>query len=273
MKKERNISTQLFIEINSKNGELSIGRFKNTPFQKIYLEKGLQDYSKIKEIISSFKNPLYYVHGYFSATKNILKRTFVGFNNFLKDSSAKNDGIIHIIWDARTLNYFKTYKIIDQSKGYFSKLINAISDQDLSELHLMCHSMGNKLFLESIKMGNIKANTFTSLILSAPDISLQEFKSNKKIFESISKKTIILSHTKDKVLSVSRFLNKKKRLGHIIDLQGDNIDVLDCSNVSNEQNLLSKLNKHFYFVSSNEVRNKLHNFLSDSNLSASKKSI
>ncbi len=261
MKKESNISNQLFIEINSQNGELSIGKFKSAPFQKIYLSKGINDYSKIQETISLFNNPLFYVHGYFSATKNITKRTFIGFNNFLNDDSATIDGVIHIIWDARTLNYFKTYKIIDLSKGYFSKLINTISNLCQLKIHLMCHSMGNKLFLESIKLGDIKANTLTTLILSAPDISFQEFELNKNIFDTISQKTIILSHKNDKILAASRLLNNQKRLGQVVDKQIDQITVLDCTKVKNEQNLLSKLNKHFYFVSSNEVRNKIHKFI------------
>ena len=264
MKKE--IQHQYFIEIDSNSGRLNIGNFSisvSNKIQKKYIQKNICNYSEIKSIWNQSKTPLFYIHGYYSATKGVTKRTVIGFDNFLKDKNASSDGVIHIIWDAKTLDYYKTFKIIEKTKKGLAHLLEKLYNLEKNQIQVMCHSMGNKLFLESMKTGILKSKIISNLILSAPDISVIEFQENISKYRAIASQIIILTHQKDKILLASSMLNGKNRLGQKpkTKINAPNFTILNCTGVKNEQNLLSKINKHFYYIASQEVRNNLHKLL------------
>jgi esterase/lipase superfamily enzyme len=107
------------------------------------------------------------------------------------------------------------------------------------EVSIMAHSMGNWVTVEALRQIRISgkpvpANKIGNIILAAPDIDVDVFKSQLKRFGKPAKPFVVIVSRDDKALGISEFLaGKKQRLGEysndaeLVDLGAVVVDMTD----------------------------------------------
>lgn len=115
------------------------------------------------------------------------------------------------------LNYEHDRMMITESCVTMHNALSAIlSEYGAGQVDLVIHSMGNQLFFEMLNGcgGNqltwptSDQEPFRFLVLSAPDVLIDNFEAGLALYESHALKTFIYGTENDLVLRVSRFVNK-----------------------------------------------------------------
>lgn len=255
------------IPINHKQGKLekpTILRFEisDNP-EKHFMLRSIEEYDEntflekmnISLDKADSKEGLIFIHGFNATFADAAKRTaqivkdisFQGISGFFSWPSAGG-----------FRGYLHDEKKVDCSNKDFNKFVQLILENtNIQKLHLIAHSMGNKLMTFSLTELSKDINLSEHLekihqiILGAPDIDQTEFKRNiLPEFQNIGKRRTIYASENDKALGLSQILRMgEPRLGDGgNDMFVENgIDTIDSSYVE------SSFIDHTYIFDSKEL--------------------
>ena len=226
---------------------------------------------------------LFFIHGFNNDLKGALKSVCDLEKKYITSASPIKH-IVFFTWPAmnRLLRYRSDAKdaelsgytlarcylmLIDFFKAAFIKRSgsnNRPVEPCGHNIHLLCHSMGNRV-LENMMMelNNQKSETVTALfkevVLAASDVDWQVFESPRAFscLTNICQRVTVYYNTKDLALLLSETTkNAYNRLGkyglrspHI----PSHIYTVDCSGINDEAGLENKLVEHWYYVESDRV--------------------
>ena len=267
---------QFFIQILPENNLVKCGRFREFDTLKITKIFFIKDDSSalwtLDEALSliferQHGQPLFYIHGFYAASPKLTQRTVLAYKKFfLKDSTNQTTDIVHIVWDSNKLSYRNSRKNIKASRQTLADIINLSAKKRKEKINLMCHSMGNQFLMETIKAGILTENKINKLILAAADFDMVDFDVYQKGMAFTANQVLVLYNRKDKILAASRFKNQERRLGQRLPklIEADNFTFRDCAKMKISHSFTAKVNRHTYFLASDEVRKIIHQFLAKS---------
>ncbi len=205
---------------------------------------------------------LFFIHGFWGSFPYAIDITTKAFDNYYFQSDTSNvAAIIHIIWKSHNQTYKQTIGSIDNSSKTLATLLNSIPEAITKKHSLMCHSMGARFLFKTISTYEINAK-FQELILMAPDLDLRKFEERNSLFLKIASKIYVFINRKDKILYISKKINKTERLGRIKDLKNtDNIKYIDCTEINYPGINIDIFVRHLYFLYSKKVCEKIDDIL------------
>ena len=204
---------------------------------------------------SSTKDAFIFVHGYNVSFGDAARRTaqiafdlsFIGAPIFY--SWPSNGSIADYIRDETNVAW---------SAPHFQKFLGLIFERIGAErIHVIAHSMGNRLVCEAVKAlsydpaNRIKLN---HLVLAAPDIDADTFRELALSLENVSGRITLYESSKDKALMASKRLHGNTRAGEPF-LIVPGVDAIDASAV--DTNFLG----HSYFSDSYPLLSDIHSIL------------
>ncbi|HHB77810.1 MAG TPA: alpha/beta hydrolase [Saprospiraceae bacterium] len=267
-------SHQFFIQIIPNQSKVKCGRFRELDTLQItkifFTQKDSSVLWSMEEALSliherQHERPLYYIHGFYASTPKLTQRTVLAYKKFFfEDEENQTTDIIHIVWDSNKLSYKGSQKNIAASRENLGKILNLVAwKSPKGKIDLVCHSMGNQFLMESIKYGFLTEKIINKLVLAAPDFDIGDFAVYQHGVEFVANQVLVLYNKKDRILAASRLRNHERRLGQRLPnkIHVDNFTFLDCSKMKINHSLIAKLNKHTYFLASDEARQKMHQFL------------
>ncbi len=272
-KKDTVEAHQFFIQILPDNSLVKCGRFRELDtleITKIFFTK--EDSSALWSIDEALElifdrqhgHPLFYIHGFYAATPKLTQRTVLAYKKFfLKDSINQASDIIHIVWDSNKLSYRNSRKNIKSSRKVLADILRHSAKMLDEKINLMCHSMGNQFLMETIKSGILTESIIDKLILAAADFDMVDFDVYQYGLTAVAHQVLVLYNKRDKVLAVSRLKNQERRLGQRLPkhIESKRFIFIDCSKKKINHSLIAKMNRHTYFLASDEVRRIIHQFL------------
>ncbi|MEO9967168.1 MAG: alpha/beta hydrolase [Reichenbachiella sp.] len=205
------------------------------------------------------KSALLFIHGYKNTFSDVARRTaqiafdvpFEGLTGFFSWPSL-----------GKTSGYFKDIELADASiKPFECFLKHLVVDVGIEQLHIIAHSMGNRLLSYGLKdlsqdsSFSQYASRIKQVILAAPDIDQRVFKSNiLPYFKNMGLRRTLYASKRDKALSSSEFFRSLPRLGDAgKDLFVEpGIDTVDTSVIK------SGIMNHSYAFDTKELLTDLH---------------
>lgn len=211
----------------------------------------------------SDKSAMIFIHGYNMTFAEAARRTAqiawdIPFNGISCFFSWPSSG--------KKLSYFKDIEQADASIPYLEEFIeNIVHQTKIENLHLIAHSMGNRLLTMSINQLSNKENfaeklsIIKQIVLAAPDIDQNDFK-NRILpqFRRIGSRRTLYSSDKDKALQISEEIRGGlSRLGDA----GDSLFVDQAIDTIDASNIKSKGNNHSYIFDTKELLSDLYYLL------------
>ena len=230
--------------------------------QELDEQKFLQ---KIQEILDEpiEKTALIFIHGYNVTFAEAARRTaqiawdipFNGLSGFFSWPSSGN-----------SFNYLKDIEHADASVSDFESFIEKIVlNTNIEKLHLIAHSMGNRLL--SFSLTNLsdkpsflsKLSIINQIVLGAPDIDQNVFMNTfLPKFKNIGNRRTLYSSDKDKALDISEELRGGlARLGDA----GQSLFVCDGLDTIDASNVKSRILGHSYIFDTKELLSDLYYLL------------
>ncbi len=267
-------SHQFFIQIEPENQLVKCGRYlelDTMQITKIFFTKTdsslfwTMDEALDLLFARQHGKPLYFIHGFYGASPPLTQRTVLAFKKlYLKDSTNETTDIIHLVWDSNKLNYKQSKEAIAKSRTNLSDILRKAAQRSANQkVDLLCHSMGNQFLMETIKGGFLTENVIHKLILAAADFDMTDFVVYQQGLSFVADKILVLYNKKDKILAVARLRNAERRLGQRLPKTKilPSFTFINCSKMKINHSLIAKLNRHTYFLASDEVRRQIHSFL------------
>ncbi|MDP2362972.1 MAG: alpha/beta hydrolase, partial [Ignavibacteria bacterium] len=246
-------------------------KFSEVPGEHVVL-KSLDELSKedflnrLSKSIDNLpeKSAIVFIHGYNTTFAEAARRTaqiaydtpFYGISGFF---SWPSSGTIKA--------YLKDGENAEASVSDLEKFIEEIVIQTkIEKLHLIAHSMGNKLL--TLTLNNLadkssfkeKLNIINQIVLGAPDIDQNVFKNNiLPKFKNIGAQRTLYSSDKDKAIDLSEYIRGGLvRLGDAGEslFVSDGLDTIDASNIKSDKV------GHAYIFETKELLADLHFLLS-----------
>jgi len=234
-------------------------------------------YSEMAE--NSEKNDtLLFIHGFACGYKCLIDNLMHLYESYVNNPDSNISRIAAFSWPSNnSLTQYPKDKAdagfagVALARGY-QKLIQFFSqyfkdgenERCGSNLHLLCHSMGNQVF-ESMVKNILDAATpygqvFKEIILAAPDISNDVFEKGKPLSRILDfgERVHVYMHKKDKALVVSHLTkNFKARLGKTGPSNPfslpPNVNIVDASEIKDQESTKEKLVDHWYYKRSDVI--------------------
>jgi|GEM_PF-1338133 esterase/lipase superfamily enzyme len=225
-------------------------KFPENPKEHFVLEgidemKEAEFLERMKEGIDLFpeKAALIFIHGYNNSFAEAAWRTA----QIARDTSFKGiSGFFSWPSAGKVVDYLRDGDNAEASVPYFEQFLKSIIENTgVETLHLIAHSMGNRIMAYTLK--NLSITTFAEklkvihqVILGAPDIDQNVFRNTLlPQLKEIGKRRTIYSSDKDKALHISeeirRGLPRLGEAGKYLFI-ADKIDTIDASNVKDDGN-------------------------------------
>jgi hypothetical protein len=229
-----------------------------------------------KQMDETDDNLLFYTHGFLAHKHHY--QTMI--NNYMhKHVYEKEDNsyrtIVSLVWFS-TMDYKATRTTTIEMGDRFAGLVNELLDltekqSPQREVSFLNHSMGNRLF-EGVYLGlnkivAAKEPYIENVIFAAPDIEVNTFSSGGTLenIDEFCDQAIVYRNNRDLTLGMSKFFNKKDRLGldGITDMDdtADNVFLVDVSMLEDSDDKPDKFTRHRYFTGSPAVRQDMFNTL------------
>ncbi len=202
----------------------------------------------------SEKAAMVFIHGYNTSFAEASRRTAqiawdIPFNGIAGFYSWPSGG--------KLLDYLKDIEHADASVPDFEEFIHSlILKTKIDKLHLIAHSMGNRILTASIKDFSNKAEiahklkVFNQIVLAAPDLDQNVFRNTiLPQFKNVGARRTLYSSEKDKALSLSEtFRRGLARLGDagtslFVDTGLDTIDASNVKSLGNHHSYIFETNK------------------------------
>ena len=193
---------------------------------------------------------------------NVWKQTVKSLNSDIFVRCERAQIIVSIIWDAAIL-YPKSVNIARDKGIHLRPFMQYLlqSTSDAANCNIIAHSMGNRLFQESIQpvlqSQNCHIDNYFSL---AADLEENIFEKKQPLekLTNICDNVTVYCHNNDRTLKVSELLNKNGRLG--IEglsnsvLRDSSFTLVDVTLITDNEGLGAKLFNHRYYYTSPAVK-------------------
>ena len=254
----------LFFRVDLEQSKVHFGHFEKKKHKiKTVESKEMQAFNE-NDVMQILKNELdstlkthrvlVFIHGMWGNRKLTLKDNIPEFET---NYGAKNDFIIHIIWESQPIDERKCRKNARNSTSFVAPILRGVLNLENTSSTLMCHSMGNYLLFELLGSMPAPTQPFEKIFLMAPDISLPVFYEKLDTLQYLGKVTQVYYNKKDLILFFSGIANGEKRLGKkgtMVDR--DFIEIKNCTNDKN-YGFLGRLTQHSYFKRCHVIRESL----------------
>ncbi|MEM7598389.1 MAG: alpha/beta fold hydrolase [Pseudomonadota bacterium] len=187
---------------------------------------------------ASDRETLVYVHGYNVTFSDAVYR----FAQIRTDFGLIDEGLVYS-WpsagDVRGYAYDRDSVLY--SRDDFEAVLNALTVQSGGRVHILGHSMGSQLVMETLRQAALRGNRamlnrISSVTLMSPDIDPDVFRQQAKAIGTLPDPFLIFVSQQDRALNLSSLLTGfKPRLG-VIDgpdqVEGLGVSVLDFTGLS-----------------------------------------
>jgi esterase/lipase superfamily enzyme len=142
-------------------------------------------------------------------------------------------------------------------------LLNLAQNSDVTKIHIIAHSMGNRGLLRSMQriLNQVQSTSpisFGQIFLAAPDVDPDLFQDLSQAYSQLAERTTLYVSGKDKALVTSGIIHDRPRVGYFPPIKVfEGIDTVEVSNVN-----LSWLG-HGYFADARDLLHDMHELLSD----------
>ncbi len=178
-----------------------------------------------------------FVHGF----NTMFAEALYGFTQVVHDAHTDHVPVL-FTWASRgkLTDYLYDNNSATAARDQLAHTIRLLTDSNAEEVNILAHSMGNWVFVEAmrqIKMqGGLKHPEKIGLVLlAAPDIDIDVFKSDLRAYGKLKKPYYIVLSKDDKALALSKFLaGGQTRVGddgNVQDLAKLGAVVIDLTNV------------------------------------------
>ncbi len=163
---------------------------------------------------------LLFVHGY----NNDFRDSVLHFSQFAHDSGF-NGSLVLFSWASRgsPVEYFYDRESATVARDGLERTLRTLADTKVRKIHIMAHSMGNWVAVESLRQLRIGGDVtlrgkIGEIILASPDIDVDVFKSQMRRLGQPVKPYHLLISRDDRALSLSQRLSGNlPRLGNFAD--------------------------------------------------------
>jgi esterase/lipase superfamily enzyme len=207
------------------------------------------------------RSALVYIHGFnVSFEDAALRAAQIGFD-------LQVPGIMAFYsWPSKgsLIGYTADEATIEASERYITEfLLNLAQSNDLTKIHIIAHSMGNRGLLRSMQRVLHQAQStsqilFGQIFLAAPDVDPDLFQDLAQAYSQLAERTTLYVSDKDKALATSGIIHDRPRVGYLPPIEVfEGIDTVEVSNVD-----LSWLG-HGYFADTRDLLQDMHELLLD----------
>jgi len=215
----------------------------------------------LEERESNERSALVYIHGFnVSFEAAALRAAQIGFD-------LQVPGIMAFYsWPSKgnLMGYTADEATIDVSEKYITEfLLNLAQSNDVTKIHIIAHSMGNRGLLRSMQrvLNQVQSTSpisFGQIFLAAPDVDPDLFQQLAQAYLQLAERTTLYVSGKDKALATSGIIHDYPRVGYFPPIKVfEGIDTVEVSNVD-----LSWLG-HGYFADTRDLLQDMHELLSD----------
>jgi esterase/lipase superfamily enzyme len=187
---------------------------------------------------SKGKSALVFIHGYTASFEDAARRTA----QMSYDLGFEGAPIFYS-WPSQEakLEYKNDEKIIERSIPKIKSFLSDIFQETAAlNIYLVAHSMGNRglatAMSELLNEQPAIRPRLKQLILTAPDIGVDEFKAISEALVSVGAPVTLYASSKDKALMASKLVNSMQRIGdanqEVTVIKG--IETIDASDVSTD---------------------------------------
>ncbi len=175
------------------------------------------------------KDMLLFVHGYNTVFEDAILRS-AQFQTDLKMAGQ----VICYSWPSHgsAWSYGRDAAVCEESENCFLYALHLLTSVcDRGNLHVLAHSMGNRLLLQACHSNAASgpAFAFGQVIIAAPDIAQRKFRQHCNAYSGATRRTMY-SSKHDRALMGSRLLHARGRAGYIPPLLiVDDVDTIDAS--------------------------------------------
>jgi esterase/lipase superfamily enzyme len=162
------------------------------------------------------------------------------------------------------MGYTADEATIEASEKYITEfLLNLAQNSDVTKIHIIAHSMGNRGLLRSMQriLNQVQSTSpisFGQIFLAAPDVDPDLFQDLAQAYSQLAERTTLYVSGKDKALATSGIIHDRPRVGYFPPIKVfEGIDTVEVSNVN-----LSWLG-HGYFADARDLLQDMHELLSD----------
>ncbi len=207
--------------------------------------------SSLKETYAG-KEGMLFIHGYNCSFEDALYRAAQ-----LKYDLKFDGAAFCFSWasKAKILSYNIDESTIDWSTSHLEQFIDLITkDLNLTRLHIVAHSMGNRALLDVINRWNGQKKNIHTVVLAAPDVDVDKMKNIEKCFSQFENVTLY-SSKHDIPVNISGKIHGYLRAGNAMPpLVLQSTDTIDVSNIGKPIFSLG----HSYFADAFSVFNDLY---------------
>ncbi|MEP3297204.1 MAG: alpha/beta hydrolase [Pseudoruegeria sp.] len=178
-----------------------------------------------------------YVHGYNNNFSESLYRAAQ-----TKSDYGIQEPLVHFSWPSAgsSLAYIKDRDSVLASRTIFESFLRSVKRAGAENIVIMAHSLGTQLTMETYRQvaltdPSAKSELFGTVILLAPDIDVDVFRSQLTDIGSVDTPILVFGTHQDKVLALSARLGGGERLGRISkvsDLNDLQVIVVDVSELT-----------------------------------------
>jgi esterase/lipase superfamily enzyme len=162
------------------------------------------------------------------------------------------------------MGYTADEATIEASEKYITEfLLNLAQNSDVTKIHIIAHSMGNRGLLRSMQrilnqVQSTSSISFGQIFLAAPDVDPDLFQDLAQAYSQLAERTTLYVSGKDKALATSGIIHDRPRVGYFPPIKVfEGIDTVEVSNVN-----LSWLG-HGYFADARDLLQDMHKLLSN----------
>jgi esterase/lipase superfamily enzyme len=214
---------------------------------------------KARELDDSAAEALVFIHGFNVDFEESIRRTA----QFVTDLEFGGVGIAYS-WPSKgsVFGYAPDANVSESSMFRLADFIALLRSRlGLERVHLVAHSMGNRLLARALNQHVLRAPPpplaeLNQVVFAAPDIDPLTFRDFAHVFAGSCKRCTLYTSTHDLALTVSRWIYRSKRAGASIEAVLTNaVDAIDVSRVDDS------MIGHSYFSDKRELLQDLNELL------------
>ena len=204
------------------------------------------------------KEAFVFVHGYNTTFQDAIERTA------LLAYDLKFDGApIAFIWPSRAKSrqYTSDEEAAQVSVDDLERFLQLVAQESGAvRIHLIAHSMGNRILLQALQALQERQQTPTNLahlVLAAPDVNVTYFQQLLQHVHAVAQRTTLYASSTDEALKVSRKFHDFARAGE----GGARILVLDGMDSVDVSAVDTSLSGHSYYADNRSVITDLYQLI------------
>lgn len=253
--------------IDIKNDKIQLGSYAgdwSIKVDRLKLNLGDDNHEKIDNYLDIEKGDkvLLYFHSLYGGVNVYHKNTIKKLKNI-----EGFDKVISVIWHTENIYFLNSWQNAIETSQLYQPILAPILENAEIETHVLCHSMGHRIFEGLVKDYSKSEINLKSVLFAAADLNLDVFEKSLINLPSLTDKLIVYVHEKDRILKVSGKSHKGNRLG----LDGltllnslSSISNLERINVTNSSGVkFFRLSNHIYFKRDKMVLMDINNVLND----------